>query len=74
MNPELCEVNNIIITTVNIYIKRFEVCKIVSKWNLVFDNDISIDVDSQVMYRISVLRQNLEKNLKKNLNIIEDRD
>ena len=57
MNPELCEVNNILINTVNNYIKRFEKCKIVSTWKLVFENDISRDVDSQVMYRISVLRR-----------------
>ena len=71
-NPELCEINNILINIVNIYDKRFVLYEIVCKWKLVFDNDISIDFISKVIYRISVLRQHLEKYLRK-LIIIEDK-
>ena len=52
--------NNVII-----YDKRLEIYKIVCKWKLVFDDDISIDVKSKVIYRISVLRHKLEKYKKK---------
>ena len=71
-NLELCEINNILINNVNLYDKRFVLYENVCKWKLVFDNDISIDFISKVIYRISVLRQNLEKYLKK-LIIIEDK-
>ena len=63
MNLELCEVNNILINFVVKYDKKFVFFEIVCKWKLVFDNDISIDVKSKVMYRIPVLRFNLEKYL-----------
>ena len=64
INPELCQINNIMISDVNNYNRRFEYYEIVYKWKLVFDNDISIDVISKVMNRISVLSHNLEKYLK----------
>ena len=66
MNPELCEINNILINNVNKYHKKFELYKIVCKWKLVYN--ISIDVESKLMYRISVLRYNLEKYLKDKIN------
>ena len=65
MNPELCQINDIIINNVNNYNRRFEYYEIVCKWKLVFDNDISIDFKSKLMYRILVLSHNLGKNLKK---------
>ena len=68
MNPELGEINNILINKVSNYDKRFVLYEIVCKWKLVFDTDISIDVKSKVMYRISVLRHNLVKYLKKKIN------
>ena len=68
MNPELCEIIEIIINNVNNYKRRFEYYEMQSKWKLVFDNDISIDVKSNVVYRISVLSQNLEKYLKNKIN------
>ena len=64
MNPDLYEINSIIKNNVNNYNRRFEYNQIVCKWKLVFDNDMSIDVKSKVMYRISVLSHNLEKYLK----------
>ena len=68
MNPELCEINNKLINTVNNFDEWFELCKIVCKWKSVFDNDFSFDVKSKVRYRISVVRQNLEKYLKNKIN------
>ena len=65
INPELCEVNTILKNNVNVYDKRFEVFKIVCKWKLVFHNIFSIDVNSKVMSRISVLRHNIVKYSKK---------
>ena len=49
MNPELCQINDMIIFMVNNYKRRFRYYEIVCKWKLVFDNDISIDVKSKVM-------------------------
>ena len=63
MNPELCQINEKI-KNVNNFIRRFGYYEIVCQWKLVFDNDISIDVKSKVMYRISVLKYKLEKFLK----------
>ena len=68
MNPELCEINNILIDYVSNYDERFVLYKIKCEWNLVFNNNISIDVKSKVMYRISVLRHNLVKYLKNKIN------
>ena len=68
MNFKLCEINNILINNVNNYDKSLEIYKVVCKWSLVFDNDISIDVTSKVINRISVLRHNLEKYLKVRIN------
>ena len=48
--------------------KRFEFYKFVCKWKLVFKNDISFDVKSKIMYRISVFRNNLGKYLKNKIN------
>ena len=73
-NPQLCQINDMITDNVNNYIRRFECNEFVSKWKLVFDNDISIDVKSKVMYRISVLSHNLEKYPKLNLIVIKNRD
>ena len=56
MNPELCEINNILINIVNNYDKKFVLYKIVCIWKLKFGNDISIDVKSKVMYKISLYR------------------
>ena len=64
MSPELCQLNDIVKNNVNNYNRRFEYYEIICKWKLVFDNDISIDVKSKVMYRISVLSHNLEKYIK----------
>ena len=64
-NPELCQMNGIIIKNVILYNRRFEYYEIVSKWKLKFDNDTSIDVRSWVIYSISVLGPNLEKYVKK---------
>ena len=61
MNPEFCEINNILINNTNNYDKRFQHYKNECKWKLVFDNDISIVVQLKVMYRILVLRHYLEK-------------
>ena len=61
MNPELCEINNILKNIVKNYDKRFELYKNVCKWKLVFNKDNSIDVKSKVMYTMSVFRNNLEK-------------
>ena len=47
---------------------RIDLYETVCKWKLVFDKDISIDVKSKVMYRISVFRHNLEKYLKNKIN------
>ena len=63
MKPEFCEINSIIKKNVNIYNRKFEYYEIVCKWKLVFDKDISIDVKSKVMYRISVLCHNLGKHI-----------
>ena len=60
MNPKLFEINNIFRSNVNNYDKKFELYKIVCKWKLVFYNDISVDVKSKVMKRISAFRSNLE--------------
>ena len=68
MNPKLCEINNLLINNVSNYDKRFVLYKIKCKGKLVFNNDISIDVKSNVMYRISVFRINLEKYLKDKIN------
>ena len=68
MNRELCQTNDILTNNVNNYNRRFQFYEIVCKWKLVFDNDISIEVKSKVMYRISVLSHNLEKNLKNKIN------
>ena len=71
MNSELCQRNDIITKNVNNYNRRFEYYEIVWKWKLVFDNDISFDVKSKVVFRISVLSRNLEKNLKNKINHFE---
>ena len=68
LNPERCEKNNNLMNNVDDYDKKFELHKIERKWKLEFENDFSIDVKSKVMYRNSVLRHNLEKNLKKRIN------
>ena len=68
MNPELCEINNILKNNVNNYDRRFVLYKIVCKWKLWFDNDNSIDVESKVLYRVSVFRINLDKKLKNEIN------
>ena len=68
MNPEVCEKNNILKNNVSFYDKRFELYKDVCKWKLVFNNVISIDVESKVRYRISIFRINLEKYLKNEIN------
>ena len=67
MNPELCQINNILMDNVNHY-NRFKDYEIVCKWKLVFDNDISIDVKFKVLYRFSILSYNLEKYLKNKIN------
>ena len=67
MNLDLCQINDIIMNIVNNYNRRFEYFENVYKWKLVFDNDISTDVKSKVMYRVSVLSHNLEKYLKKKI-------
>ena len=64
MNPELCDINNIIINNGNNYGKRFELYKIVCKWKLVFVKAFSIDVQSKAMYRNSVIRHIFQKHLK----------
>ena len=69
MNPELCQINDIIINNVNNNNRRFEYYENVCKGKLVFDNDIPIDVKSEVMYINSVLSHNLEKYLKNKSNI-----
>ena len=51
MNPELWEINNILINNVNNYDKRFVLYKIKCKWKLVFNYDNSIDGKSKVLYR-----------------------
>ena len=53
---------------VNIYDKEFQLYKHVCKKKIVFNNDISIDVKSKIMYRISVFPKNLEQYLKKEIN------
>ena len=60
MNPEFCQINDRIENNVNIYTRRCKYYEIVCKWKLVFDNDISIDVKSKVMYRVSLLSHNPE--------------
>ena len=50
-SSELCQINDIIKNNVYIYNRRFEIYEIVCNWKLVFDNDISIDVKSKVLYR-----------------------
>ena len=67
-NPELCKINNILIKNVNNYNERFEDYKIACKWKLVFDNDISVDFKSQVVYRISVSCHNVEEYLINKIN------
>ena len=74
MKPELCEINEIIINNVNNYNRRFECHEMQCKWKLVFDNDISIDVKSKVVCRISVLSYNLEKYLRMKLTNKKDKD
>ena len=54
MNPELCQINNIIKNNVNNYNRKFIFYEIVCNWKLVFYNDISIDVKSKVLYRFSI--------------------
>ena len=53
---------------VNYYDKEFQLYKHVCKKKIVFNNDISIDVKSKIMYRISVFPKNLEQYLKKEIN------
>ena len=60
-NLELCQINDIVKNHVTSYIRGFEYYTFVCNWNLLFDNDVSIDVKSMVMYRFRVLHQNLEK-------------
>ena len=67
-NPELFEINNIFRSKFKKYDKRFELYKIVRKWKLVFYNDISVDVKSKVLKRISAFRSNLEKYLESKIN------
>ena len=50
MNPELCQFNNIIKDNVNKFNRRFKYYEILCKWRLVFYNDISIGVESKVLY------------------------
>ena len=71
MNHELCQINDIIKNHVTTYNRRFEYYTIFCSWNLLFDNDISIDVKSRVMYTFRVLHQNFEKNLKNKINRCE---
>ena len=66
MNLKLFVINYILINKVSIYDKRFVLYKIKCKWNLVFNNNISNDAKSKLIYRISVLRHNLEKHKKIN--------
>ena len=61
MNRELCQINDIIKAHVTTYNRRFEYYTVVCKWKLVFDNDISIDVKSKVIYRFRALHQNRDK-------------
>ena len=65
MNPELCQKNNILMNIVSNYMRRCKYYWILRKWKLVFYNDIFFDVKSLVLYRTSVLRENLEKYFKK---------
>ena len=64
MNLELCQINNIMKNNVNNYNRRFKHYEILCKWKIVFYIDISMGAKSKVLYRISVLRENLEKYLK----------
>ena len=69
--PELSQINNIVNDYVNGYTRKFEYYTVVCKWKLMFDNDISIDVKSKVMYRFCALPKNLEKYLKNKVNHYE---
>ena len=71
MKPELFELNNIIKNNVNICNRKFQYYEMQCKWKLVFGIDISIDVKSKRMYRISVLRHIFEKDLKNKINHYE---
>ena len=64
MNPELCQINDIIKAHVTTYSRKFEYYTVVCKWKLVFNNDISIDGKSKVIYRFGALHQTREKHLK----------
>ena len=68
MNPELYQINDIIINNVNSYKRRFELYKNVCKGKLEFDNDVYFDIKSSVVSKISVLSHNLEKYLKIKIN------
>ena len=52
MNPELCQINNMLMNNLIIYNRKFKHYEILCKWKLVFYNDISIDVKSKVLNRI----------------------
>ena len=68
MNPELCQINDILKAHVTTYNRRFENYTVVCKWKLVFDYDISVNVKSKLIYRFRAFHQNREKNLKNKIN------
>ena len=71
MKPEFSELNSIIKNNVNNYNRRFQCYEMQSKWKLVFDNDISIDIKFKRMYRRSVVGHNFEKYLRNRINHYE---
>ena len=64
MNPELKQINDIIKDYVNDYNRKFEYYTVLCNWNLMFDNGVSVDVNSKKLYRFCELHKNFEKYLK----------
>ena len=65
MNPELREINDIIKSHVNTYNRRFRFYEIECNCKLIFDNDVSSNVKSNItMYKAKIPSLNYEKNLK----------
>ena len=67
-NPELCQINDIVKNYVDDYSRKFVYYTVVSNWNLMFDNGVTMVVKSMKMYTFYVLHQNLEKYLKNKIN------